>query len=178
MRNLNHFHRILVCSFCWVIGLNPLILFEWMELMHQLRHTAASRHIHALFKIFEERQRNYILYAYNVPQAYYQYTDGTVQNYVPRNQAREINASRLFGKCYKRMISFIFQDYPVPGVKDFPGNKRSKSKVSSIFHIRIIHCLVSRISQEIAKQKQKSLLFWVISGLSSVWCQGFPEKQV
>ena len=85
-RNLNHFQRILVCSFCWVNGLNPLVLMEWMELMNQLRDGAAVRHVRALFRIFEERHRNYNLYAYNVSQGYYQYIDGRIRHYVPRNQ--------------------------------------------------------------------------------------------
>ena len=41
-----------------------------MELMNQLRDGAAVRHVRALFRIFEERHRNYNLYAYNVGKTY------------------------------------------------------------------------------------------------------------
>lgn len=47
---LAHFQRILICTFCFVNGLNPLVFYEWAELMNLARDAAAWRHFHCLFR--------------------------------------------------------------------------------------------------------------------------------
>ena len=58
--NLIHWHRILICTFVYVNGLNPEIFFEWVILLQLGRDSAAYRHFCALFRLFENG-RNYTL---------------------------------------------------------------------------------------------------------------------
>lgn len=82
-KNLKHWNRILLCTFCYVNGLNPVLLIEWVELMGLCRDGSGIRHITALFKLYEKR--SYRLYAYNVAMGRYEYLDGTVRHYVHRS---------------------------------------------------------------------------------------------
>ena len=91
-RNLNHFQRLLVCSFVFVNGLNPVVFDEWMILLRLCRDQAAVVHIRSLFRLFEGG-RFYRMYSYNVLQGHYEYLDGTIRQYVPRNQRQQQ------GKC-------------------------------------------------------------------------------
>ena len=91
-RNLNHFQRLFVCSFVFVNGLNPVIFDEWMILLRLCRDQAAINHIRSLFTLFEGGC-HYRLYSYNVLQGHNEYLDGTIREYVPRNQRQQ------HGKC-------------------------------------------------------------------------------
>ena len=82
-QNLNHFQRLLVASFVFVNGLNPVVFDEWMILMNLCRDEAAIRHFRSVSRLFEEG-RHYRLYAYNVLQGHYEYLDGTVRYYQHR----------------------------------------------------------------------------------------------
>ena len=44
-RNLYHFKRILVWTFIFVNGLNPIVFNEWMLLMNLCKHQAAINHV-------------------------------------------------------------------------------------------------------------------------------------
>lgn len=85
-KNLNHFQRILVCTFCYVNGLNPVMFEEWAELMGLCRDRAAVQHIKSLFNIFESGEKRYNLYTYNITQGRYEYLDGTPRRYEHRSQ--------------------------------------------------------------------------------------------
>lgn len=87
-RNLQHFQRILVCTFVFVNGLNPIIFDEWMLLMNLCRDQAAINHVRNLFRLFESG-RYYRLYAYNVLQGHYEYLDGTPRVYQHRSNRRQ-----------------------------------------------------------------------------------------
>ena len=63
--NLNHYQRILVCTFVYVNGLNPEIFMEWVQLLNLARDPAAIRHFNALFRLFESG-RNYTLYTVRI----------------------------------------------------------------------------------------------------------------
>ncbi len=99
-RNLDHFQRILVCTFCFVNGLNPVVFKEWASLMHLRRDRAAESHIAALFNLFEGGNY-YRLYSYNVTMNQYEYLDGTPRRYVPRAQRQ--NGEYLRNKCNFRV---------------------------------------------------------------------------
>ena len=83
--NLIHWHRILICTFVYVNGLNPEIFFEWVNLLQLGRDSAAYRHFRALFRLFENG-RNYTLYAYNVTNNSYEYLNGNVRFYTHKSK--------------------------------------------------------------------------------------------
>ena len=85
-QNLQHFSRILLCAFVYVNGLNPDILYEWVELMHLARDRAAFNHIRALFRLFEHGHYSHNLYGWNVSQRQYQYLDGRIRIYKHRSR--------------------------------------------------------------------------------------------
>ena len=49
-KNVKHFDRIILSSFVFVNGLNPVIFLEWVELMGLCRDRAARNHFDALFR--------------------------------------------------------------------------------------------------------------------------------
>jgi len=83
-RNINHWERILLCTFCWVNGLNPVVFEEWWRLIGLCRDRAAENHMAALFRLFEGG-RNYTLYAFNMAMNRYEYLDGRPRRYVHRS---------------------------------------------------------------------------------------------
>ena len=78
--NLNHFQRVLVCTFVCVNGLNPVIFEEWASLINLCRDESARRHISSFFKYFLEG-RYYNLYGFNVTMGFYEYLDGSIHHY-------------------------------------------------------------------------------------------------
>lgn len=85
--NLNHFQRILVCTFVYVNGLNEVIFLEWASLLKLGRDSAANRHFEALFRLFHAG-RNYTLYAYNVSNNRYEYLNGTIHTYTHKSKRK------------------------------------------------------------------------------------------
>ena len=83
-KNLKHFHRIIVCAFVYVNGLNPELFFEWCELLELGRDRPAKNHFRALFRYFDNGNCSRSLYAFNVTNRRYEYLDGTVRRYVNR----------------------------------------------------------------------------------------------
>ena len=79
-RNINHFQRILVCTFVFINALNPEVFIEWAQLMHLCRDRAADNHIRAFFRLLANG-RNYNLYAFHVLRGRYEYLDGRVRRY-------------------------------------------------------------------------------------------------
>lgn len=49
--DLRHFQRILIVTFAFVNGLNPVLCLEWVDVMHLARDRAARNHFHALFRL-------------------------------------------------------------------------------------------------------------------------------
>ena len=140
-----------------------------MELMHQLRDTAASRYIHALFKICEERQRNCNL----VPPTMCLKDIFSILMELFRIMYLEIKPGKsmpvdylvsatnewslLFFRIIQCLVSRISQEI-----------SEAKAKVSSIFHIRIIHCLVSRIFT--GNSKAKAEVSFILSHIRIIQC--------
>ena len=85
-KNIVHFDRFLVCCFAWVNGLDPKILFEWVELLGLCRDRAARQHMENLFKYFEEGRYDRRYYAYNVSFNNYFWLDGTIRRYVHKSK--------------------------------------------------------------------------------------------
>ena len=77
---LKHFDRILLCTFAYVNGLNPDILFEWIDLL-TLTNRAGVNHMRALFRLFENGNYSRSLYAWNITNHRYEYLDGSVRLY-------------------------------------------------------------------------------------------------
>ena len=84
-KNLKHWDRILVCTFCFINGLNPLVLEEWAVLIGMCSNRSAINHMRALLRLFEGG-RNYTLYAWNVSNRRYEYLDGRVGLYTHRSR--------------------------------------------------------------------------------------------
>ena len=84
-KNLRHFQRILVCTFCFVNGLNPIVFEEWAVLFGLCSNSSSIQHIKNLFRLFENG-RNYTLYAWNVSARRYEYLDGRVRRYTHRSR--------------------------------------------------------------------------------------------
>ena len=72
-KNVVHWERILIASFSYVNGLNPVMLLEWADLMGLCRDGSGRRHLQALYQLFENR--NYRLYAFNVDNNRYEWLD-------------------------------------------------------------------------------------------------------
>ena len=84
--NLQHWDRILIAGFCYINGLNPIMLMEWADLMGLCRDGSARRRLEALYRLFESR--NYRLYAFNVTLGRYEYLDGSVRHYTHKSERR------------------------------------------------------------------------------------------
>ena len=86
-----HFDRILICTFCFMNGLNPHILYEWAEMTDMCRDAAAMGHLRNVFRALEDGQTLsnsrgvYRLYSWNIINARYEYLDGTVRYYLHRD---------------------------------------------------------------------------------------------
>ncbi len=78
--NLKHFDRILMCAFCYVNGLTPELLIDWIELKHLL-DDHGLKHVKQLFKYFEEGRYGRSLYGWNITNNRYEYLDGSVRQY-------------------------------------------------------------------------------------------------
>ena len=50
--NLKHFERLLIVTPVYIIGLDPVIFEEWVELLGLARDRAATNHIKALYKLY------------------------------------------------------------------------------------------------------------------------------
>ena len=49
-KNMRHFQRILIATFVYVNGLNPVIFMEWADQLNLARDRSARNHFEALFK--------------------------------------------------------------------------------------------------------------------------------
>ena len=54
--NIQHFDRLLVASFVYVNGLNPVIFLEWARLISLCRDETGYKHFEELFKFFDYRK--------------------------------------------------------------------------------------------------------------------------
>ena len=52
-KNLKHWDRILVCTFCFINEPNPLVLEEWAVLIGMCSNRSAINHMRALLRLFE-----------------------------------------------------------------------------------------------------------------------------
>ena len=77
--NIQHFDRLLVASFVFVNGLNPVIFLDWARLISLCRDETGYKHFEELFKLFDDRK--YKLYAFHVGNNRYEWLDGTVRYY-------------------------------------------------------------------------------------------------
>ena len=75
-----NFDRMLLGSFSWINGLNPVILLEWFDTTGNLRDAAARKNICDFF-YYCENNRYYNLYGWNVNNRRYEKLDGTVKTY-------------------------------------------------------------------------------------------------
>lgn len=83
-KRLLHWDRIVLATFCYINGLDPVILTEWIGLLGLCRDQSGIRHIQALYRLFSHR--NYRLYGYNVSHNRYEYIDGTIRHYTHRSE--------------------------------------------------------------------------------------------
>jgi len=58
-KNITHKQRKSICTFSFVNGLDPNILYEWAELKKLCRDAAAWRELHTLMDAFEEDPNRY-----------------------------------------------------------------------------------------------------------------------
>ena len=79
--HLDHFDRIIVTAFCFVNGLNPLVLLEFLFLVNKNRHPGEIYEVMTLFRAFEENPSKYKYYAFNTSYNRYEYIDGSVKPY-------------------------------------------------------------------------------------------------
>ena len=84
-RNINHFQRLLFCSFCFVNGLHPDIAVQWADLMYLCRDVPARRHIVNLFAYFESGRYSQRYYSFNVAHGRWFFLDGTLRH-LPRTR--------------------------------------------------------------------------------------------
>lgn len=84
-RNPTHFERFLMVIFCWVNGLSPDILLQWL-LYRRVCVEGDSRfqHIKAVFEFLSNGRGNHY-YAYNVSMNRYEYMNGRIRHYNKRN---------------------------------------------------------------------------------------------
>lgn len=75
-KNVVHWQRIILATFVYVNGLNPVVFMEWATLRGMCRDAAARRHFVALFRIFDGNPSRYNLWAWNMAMSEYQYLDG------------------------------------------------------------------------------------------------------
>ena len=80
-----HFDRICLCAFAYVNGLNPLVFYEWFDLLGIAYQSESFRHFRCLFRLFENGNYSRSLYSWNVSNNRYEYLDGTARVYVPRS---------------------------------------------------------------------------------------------
>ena len=73
-RNLGHWDRVLVCSFCWVNGLNPTVLLEWLVPRRSCTvGDAKYDHIRRLLNYVTKGRYARALYLWNVSNNRYKY---------------------------------------------------------------------------------------------------------
>ena len=77
---LTHFERLIVCSFVYVNGLNPIVFYDWCRLVNIVDKSGLHHIQYLLEKAFVEKR--YTLYAYNVSTKRYEYLDGSPRIYV------------------------------------------------------------------------------------------------
>ena len=70
-------------------GFPPHICLEWCVITGLLSDRAGVNHVKALFRLYEAGRRySHSLYAFNVAMNGYEYLDGSVRIYVPRQHRK------------------------------------------------------------------------------------------
>ena len=77
--DIKHFERILMATFVFVNGLNPVVYEEWLTLIGV--NEVKKRHILFLLNKFEENPDCYRLYAWNITNMRYEWLNGEVRHY-------------------------------------------------------------------------------------------------
>ena len=83
-KNWNHEERFKIAVFVYIIinGVNPLILYEWVQLYGNINSKSARCHLTYLIQLFEEGIRYRKKYwGFNVAAGRYQYLDGSTRYY-------------------------------------------------------------------------------------------------
>ena len=80
-KNWNDEHRFKVALFVYINGLNPVFLYDWIDLYGNTNQNGKI-HIRYLIDLFEEGNRyRREYYSFNVAQGRYQYLDGSTRYY-------------------------------------------------------------------------------------------------
>ena len=80
-KNWDHEQKFKVAVFVYINGLNPLLLYDWIELYGNTNQNGKI-HIRYLIDLFEDGNRyRRQYYSWNVAQARYQYLDGSTRYY-------------------------------------------------------------------------------------------------
>ena len=81
-KNWNHEERFKIVIFIYINGLNPTILYDWIQVYKNISNRNAWCHLRYLLQIFEEGIKYRKKYwAFNVTAGCYQYLDGTTRYY-------------------------------------------------------------------------------------------------
>ena len=80
-KHWNNKHRFKVAVFTYINGLNPVLLYDWIDLFQNIDKNGEI-HIRYLIDLFEEGNRYRREYfSWNVAQGRYQYLDGSTRYY-------------------------------------------------------------------------------------------------
>ena len=74
-KDVKHWDRVMLATFVYYNGLNPIVLMEWANLFGLCHDKNAENEFHSLFKASKEG-KHYNLYAYIVLTGRYEYYDG------------------------------------------------------------------------------------------------------
>ena len=83
-KGVKHRDRMILAAFMYFNGLNPEVFFDWAKLVNLCKDDAAEREFRSIFKAFSQGI-GYNVYAYVVAHNRYEYLDGRVRYYKPRD---------------------------------------------------------------------------------------------
>ncbi|KAK7490672.1 hypothetical protein BaRGS_00018089 [Batillaria attramentaria] len=72
-RGIRQWGRTMLAAFVWTNGLNPEILFEWIDALQLCRDGSGVQHFRALFRMFTEGRYSRSLYAWDLTNRRYEY---------------------------------------------------------------------------------------------------------
>ena len=79
-KNVRHFER-LMCAFCYINGLNPVVFLDWVDIVGLCRDESARREIVNWFHEFETNKKKcHKIYQYNIFNHQYEYLNGEVKS--------------------------------------------------------------------------------------------------
>jgi hypothetical protein len=77
--NVKHWERIMLATFVFVNGLNPVVFMEWVDQSNMCRDFAARKHLSDLLDRFSKGIYLHTVYAYNVYARQLQHLDGRIK---------------------------------------------------------------------------------------------------